>query len=317
MRDETRTWRQATKMNVTLRQLRVFMEVARLASFSRAGQKIGLTQSAVSRSIRELEDELGLKLLDRTTREVVLTDAGMNLVASVSRLLGELDGALREIREIGEQRRGRVVVAAAPTVSARVMPLAVAECNLRHRYIALSLRDEVQNDVLRKVKTGEVDFGVVIAPVLDPMAADGLLLEPVMTDSFSVVCRDDHALAQRDEVGWGALQGERLVLLDHASGSRPLIEKVFHDHGIEPEIVQEMAHPASVFGLVDARVGISVMPDLALPPPAGLALVSRPLVPTAERTVALVRRRDRSLSPAADAVWQIVREVPLKLGPSN
>jgi DNA-binding transcriptional LysR family regulator len=300
-------------MNVTLRQLRVFMEVARLASFSRAGQKIGLTQSAVSRSIRELEDELGLKLLDRTTREVVLTDAGVNLVASVSRLLGELDGALREIREIGEQRRGRVVVAAAPTVSARVMPLAVAECNALHRYIALSLRDEVQYDVLRKVKSGEVDFGVVIAPLLDPIAADGLLLEPVMTDFFCVVCRNDHALALLDEIGWAALQGERLVLLDTASGSRPLIAKVFHDHGIEPEIVQEMAHPASVFGLVHAGVGISVMPNLALPLPAGLDLVSRALVPTAERTVALVRRRDRSLSPAADAVWQIVRDVPAKL----
>ncbi|HEY4352101.1 MAG TPA: LysR family transcriptional regulator, partial [Paraburkholderia sp.] len=109
-------------MNVTLRQLRVFIEVARLQSFSRAGDEIGLTQSAVSRCVRELEAELGLKLIDRTTREVQLTDAGGNLVASVSRLLTDLDDALREIREIGEQRRGRVVVAASPTIACRLMP---------------------------------------------------------------------------------------------------------------------------------------------------------------------------------------------------
>ncbi|MCV9917162.1 LysR family transcriptional regulator, partial [Burkholderia pseudomallei] len=70
-------------MNITLRQLRVFIEVARLKSFSRAGDEIGLTQSAVSRSVRELEGEIGLKLIDRTTRDVQLTDVGTNLIASV------------------------------------------------------------------------------------------------------------------------------------------------------------------------------------------------------------------------------------------
>jgi len=142
-------------MNVTLRQLRVFIEVARLQSFSRAGEEVGLTQSAVSRCVRELEGEIGLKLIDRTTREVQLTDVGGNLVASVSRLLGDLDDALREIREIGEQRRGRVVVAASPTLACRLMPRVLASCGERFPHIALGLRDDVQSDVVRKVRSGE------------------------------------------------------------------------------------------------------------------------------------------------------------------
>ena len=93
-------------LNVTLRQLRVFIEVARLQSFSRAGDEIGLTQSAVSRCVRELEGEIGLKLVDRTTREVQLTDVGANLVGSVSRLLSDLDEALREIRDLGQRTVG-------------------------------------------------------------------------------------------------------------------------------------------------------------------------------------------------------------------
>ena len=96
-------------LNVTLRQLRVFIEVAKLQSFSRAGDEIGLTQSAVSRCVRELEGEIGLKLVDRTTREVQLTDVGTNLVGSVSRLLSDLDEALREIRDLG--RRAALVAA--------------------------------------------------------------------------------------------------------------------------------------------------------------------------------------------------------------
>lgn len=291
-------------MNVTLRQLRVFIEVARLQSFSRAGDEIGLTQSAVSRCVRELEVEIGVKLVDRTTREVQLTDVGTNLIASIPRLIGDLDDALREIREIGEQRRGRVVVAASPTVACRLMPDVVAECGKQFPYITLGLRDDVQSDVVRKIRSGEVDFGVIIGP----FAAEDLETECLTTDSFCVVVRDDHPLAEREQVPWRALDGERLVMLDYASGSRPLIDAVMAEQGVRARVVQELGHPATVFGLVEAGVGISVLPWLALPVPAGAALLARPLVPRAERTVELVRRRDRSLSPAAEAVWTLIRQ---------
>ncbi|MEM5458773.1 LysR substrate-binding domain-containing protein [Paraburkholderia phytofirmans] len=293
-------------MNVTLRQLRVFIEVARLQSFSRAGDEIGLTQSAVSRCVRELEGEIGLKLIDRTTREVQLTDVGGNLVSSVSRLLTDLDDALREIREIGEQRRGRVVVAASPTVACQLMPRVVASCGQQFPYIALGLRDDVQSDVVRKVKSGEVDFGVIIGP----FSADDLLSESLMTDTFCVVLRDDHPLAAKERVAWADLDGQQLVMLDYASGSRPIIDAAMQEYGVSATVVQELGHSATVFGLVEAGVGVSVLPWLALPLPAGASLVARPLVPRAERTVELVRRRDRSLSPAAEAVWGLIRQLP-------
>ncbi|AOJ69026.1 MULTISPECIES: LysR family transcriptional regulator [Burkholderia] len=300
-------------MNITLRQLRVFIEVARLKSFSRAGDEIGLTQSAVSRSVRELEGEIGLKLIDRTTRDVQLTDVGTNLIASVSRLLGDLDDTLREIREIGEQRRGRVIVAASPTIACRLMPRVVAACERRFPFVALGLRDDVQSDVLRKVKSGEVDFGVVIGP----LATSDLINEPLMTDSFCLVARADHPLAARERVPWTALAGERLVLLDYASGSRPLIDAALATHRVAAAVVQELGHSATVFGLIEAGVGVSVLPWLSLPLPAGSSLVARPLTPRAERTVELVRRRDRSLSPAADAVWGLVKEMPARVEDLN
>ncbi|MGS1003697.1 LysR family transcriptional regulator [Burkholderia glumae] len=295
-------------MNITLRQLRVFIAVARLRSFSRAGDEIGLTQSAVSRCVRELEGEIGLKLIDRTTRDVQLTDAGTNLVASVSRLLGDLDDALREIREIGEQRRGRVLVAASPTVACRLMPRVVAAAERQFPFVTLGLRDDVQSDVLRKVKSGEVDFGVVIGP----LAATELVCEPLMTDSFCLIARADHALAAHASVPWSALEGECLVLLDYASGSRPLIDAALALHRIGASVVQELGHSATVFGLVEAGVGVSVLPWLSLPLPAGSSLVARPLTPRAERTVELIRRRDRSLSPAAEAVWGLMHGMPAR-----
>ncbi|WP_244816052.1 LysR family transcriptional regulator [Caballeronia sp. Lep1P3] len=293
-------------MNVTLRQLRVFIEVSRLRSFSRAGDEIGLTQSAVSRCVRELEGEIGIKLIDRTTREVQLTDVGTNLVGTVSRLLADLDEALREVRDLGQQRRGRVIVAASPTIACRLMPRVIASCSRQFPLISLSLRDDVQSDVLRKVKSGEVDFGVVIGP----FSADDLHGEPVTTDSFCLVARRDHRLAQERAVPWDALAGERLVMLDYASGSRPIIDAVMQQHGVEADVVQELGHSATVFGLVEAGVGVSVLPWLALPLPADSSLVALPLEPRAERTVELVRRRDRSLSPAAESVWSLIAALP-------
>ncbi|WP_420957494.1 LysR substrate-binding domain-containing protein [Burkholderia gladioli] len=295
-------------MNITLRQLRVFIEVSRLRSFSRAGDEIGLTQSAVSRCVRELEGEIGLKLIDRTTRDVQLTDAGSNLISSVSRLLVDLDDALREIREIGEQRRGRVVVAASPTIACRLMPRVVAAAERQFPFVTLGLRDDVQSDVLRKVKSGEVDFGVVIGP----LTVVNLVCEPLMTDSFCLVARADHRLAAAESVPWSALDGERLVLLDYASGSRPLIDAALSLHRVGASVVQELGHSATVFGLIEAGVGVSVLPWLSLPLPAGSSLVARPLSPRTERTVELVRRRDRSLSPAAEAIWGLMRDMPAR-----
>jgi DNA-binding transcriptional LysR family regulator len=222
--------------------------------------------------------------------------------------LTDLDDALREIREIGEQRRGRVVVAASPTIACRLMPQVIAACGRQFPYITLGLRDDVQSDVVRKVKSGEVDFGVVVGPI----AADDLFMVPLMTDSFCLVSRADHPLAARQQVEWKALEGQRLVMLDQASGSRPIIDAALDAHCVRVEVVQELGHPATVYGLVEAGIGVSVLPWLALPLPADATLVARPLTPRAERTVELVRRRDRSLSPAAESVWSLITQVPAR-----
>lgn len=295
-------------MNYTLRQLRVFLAVANTGGFSRAADLVGLTQPAVSRGVAELEEALGVRLLDRTTREVVLTEAGHALAPALERLLGQLDDTLEETRQLGERYRGRVVIAGAPTISARLMPMYVAACAAQYPEIRLTVRDNVQADGLEQVRAGAVDFGVLI----DPLVRDGLVVEPVATDPFCFVCRRDHPLAQSPSVPWAALHGMQLVLLDFASGSRPLIDRVFGRHGVVPLVVQELGHSASVFGMVEAGIGASVLPSFSLPLPAASPLVWRPLVPREERSIVMVRREDRSLSPAAAAVWDLVRRLTVR-----
>lgn len=141
-------------MNYSLRQLRVFVTVAQARSFSRAGEMIGLSQSAVSHSVKELETQTGVKLLDRTTREVVLTEAGQQLATRLERLLDELNSTLRDVGRLGQQLSGTVRVAASQTISAHLIPQCIAESNHRYPDIDFVLHDRPQQWVLESIRQG-------------------------------------------------------------------------------------------------------------------------------------------------------------------
>ena len=260
-------------MNITLRQLRVFRSVAQTRNFSRTGEAVGLTQPAVSRAIVELE-----------------------------RALDELDSTLADVAALADADGGKVRVASSPTLSAYLMPACIATCAREAPRVRFLLLDRIQQDVLESVRGGEVDFGVVV----EPPAVDDLHCEAILHDPFVLVTPPHHPLAQARSVRWKALAGVALVLLDNSSGSRRYIDDALAQHGAACKVEQELAHPTTVFQMVEAGIGLTVMPRLAVPPGGLHGLTVRPLLPRLERTVMLVRRNDRALSPVAERVWKMV-----------
>jgi len=296
-------------MNYTLRQLRVFVAVAQQKSFSQAGQMIGLSQSAVSHSVKELESEMGIRLLDRTTREVMLTEAGVQLASRLERLLEELNTTLLDVRSYGQQRSGTVRIAASQTISAHLMPQCLAASQLQFPEIKIMLRDRPQQWVLQSIRNAEVDFGIVIGPLqVDDLEGEAILEEP-----FLLLCRLDDPLAVEHEISWRMLNNRLLVLQDYSSGSRVLIDEALRLQQVKVDIVQEIGHPATLYPMVEAGIGISILPALALPLPEGRPLLVRRITPEINRSIMLVRRKNRSLSPAADVIWQEVRQQALLL----
>lgn len=291
-------------MNYTLRQLRTFVAVAQHGSFSQAGQAIGLSQSAVSHSIKELEAEMGVRLLDRTTREVLLSEAGQQLATRLERLLEELNTTLLDVRSYGEQRSGTVRVAASQTPSAHLMPQCLASSQLRYPDIRVILHDRVQQWVLQSVRNAEVDFGIVIGPLQD---AD-FDSEEILQEPFLLLCHQDDALAQVPQAQWSMLAGRAMVLQDYASGSRLLVDAALRRLALNVQVVQEIGHPATLYPMVEAGIGISILPALALPLPSGRKLTVRRLYPEINRSLMLIKRKNRSLTPAAEAIWQEVRQ---------
>ena len=195
-------------------------------------------------------------------------------------------------------------MAASQTISAHLIPQCIAQSNRRYPDIHFVLHDRPQQWVLESIRQGEVDFGIVI----DPGVVGDLQCEAVLSEPFFLLCRGDHPFAGLPSVSWQALQGAKLVLQDYASGSRMLIDAALRLHDIEADIVQEIGHPATLFPMVTAGIGISIIPALALPLPEGSPLVVKRLTPGVERQLMLARRKNRSLSTAAQALWDVVRE---------
>mgnify|MGYP001592858136 CR=1 FL=1 len=298
-------------MHVTIRQLQVFLTLSQCHSFSQTGHTLGLTQSAVSRAMVELEGQLNVRLLDRTTREVLLTDAGQLLAQRAAPLLQELADCLAEVADVGHAARGQVRVASSPTLSAALIPACIAACAQQLPQVQLQLIDRLQQEVLAQVRSGEAHIGLVVEP---PELAD---LEHItlLHDPFVAVLPAQHALVRSQADGatialqWHQLQGQSLVLLDHASGSRRLMDAALLSHGCGPDscpVVQEVGHVTTAFRMVEAGIGISIMPRLAIPPQGLPGLLIARLSPQIERAIMLVRRRQRSLPAAAQAVWNVM-----------
>ncbi|WP_296659446.1 LysR family transcriptional regulator [Paraburkholderia sp.] len=317
-------------MNVSLQQLKVFVAVARARSFTRAAREFGLTQSAVSRCVRDLEEAVELKLFDRTTRNVELTLAGSGFERRIGRLLDEIDMALAEGREANQAHSGVVLVASNPALSSTWVPAALARCAAAFPSLTLQLEDLPQSAVLRAVEQGEADFGV-IAEAAPPLASGlsgpsgmpgmsgvfgNLDVQPLAETPLCAVMPPFHPLAQHSMLRWADLAGEPLVTLNRDAGCRDAVVRALAGLRAEGKPLQEFAHAAGVARMAQLGLGIGVLPVSAgaieargaadpawhWPAPAG-SLAVRVLHPVVNVTTMLVRRRHRSLRPCAQAAW--------------
>jgi DNA-binding transcriptional LysR family regulator len=288
-------------MNVSLQQLKVFIAVARERSFTRAAREFDLTQSAVSRCVRELEDAVELKLFDRTTRQVELTNAGASLARRIGRLLEEIESTLREERAAHDGHTGVVVLASNPVLSSSWVAQGLARCAAAFPELIVSVKDQPQSSVLASVEQGEVDFGVV--SVARPLSGDQLHAQVVFTTPLHVVMPPAHPLARQTSVAWRTLHEWSLITLNADTGVRAALESALGAAGIKRRPVQELGHVAAVLRMIELGLGIGVLPVDAHWPAVAAPLVSRPLVPEMTLTTLLVHRRNRSLRPSAAAAW--------------
>jgi DNA-binding transcriptional LysR family regulator len=290
-------------INFEALDLRAFVAVVDLEGFHRAAEALNLSQPALSRRIQRLEAAVGAALLERTTRRVALTTVGREFLPLVRRMLEEFDSSLFAMRDVGKQRRGQISLACVPTAAFYFLPSVIARFNEQYPNIRFRILDLSANEGLESVARGEVEFGINLLGASDPE----LSFEPLMNDPFVLACRRDHPLAKRDLLTWSDLEGQPLVAVSRTSGNRIILDAALVRAGVNLSWSYEVTHLSTSLGLVEAGLGVSVLPKLATPQADHPIIVTRPIQnPEVSRTIGVVRRRGGRLGPAAERFLEML-----------
>lgn len=288
-------------MNVSTRQLRAFLALAAQRNFTRAAAACNLSQPAFSALIRQLEEVLGVRLFDRSTRHVELTAEGVEFERAAQRVLGEFEAALTGMDERAARQRGRVSIALLPSLAADWLPQVLATFHTQHPGIELQVADVLSEPCIERVRSGQADFAIAATRADTPE----LRAEPFCSDDFHLVCRSDHPLATQRLLRPKDLAAWPFIHLSRTSSVRQYIDATTLPQALPA--VLEVDQLATVAGMVRAGMGISVVPALTLYQFRSQELHTRPLRwPGLVRRIYLVRRRDRGLSVAAQGLYEWV-----------
>ncbi|TFZ01688.1 LysR family transcriptional regulator [Ramlibacter rhizophilus] len=299
-------------MNVTLRQLQVFVAVSDTLHFTRAADSLHLSQSSVSTQIRELEECLGFRLFDRHTRMLRLTEAGSEILPLARKAVADLESVIGSSAQIKTLRRGRVSMAVASVQAALVVPRVVREFTDANPGIKVVIHDVPQDVVLTMVRAGEVDFGLGTASG----SRHDLGVRRLWGEVFVAVLPPGHPLTRQPRLTWRDLQDAPVIGPSSDNPVREQLDFALAREGISLSRLYEVSLPLTMVGMVEGGLGIGVMTISIAKVAQALDLVLRPVTaPTIEREVSLLFHPDRSLSPAAQTLCDLIHARRAELAP--
>ncbi len=285
-----------------LNDLLAFRAVAELGNFRRAAESVHISQPAFSRRIDKLEQALGVRLLERTTRRVSLTAVGRDFARKVATMLDELDGTLLAMRGLSPSRLGEVMVACVPSTVYYHLSQVIRRYRETYPRIRVRVHDAGANEVLAAVSRGEADFGLNFIGSQEP----DIEFQPLAEERFVAACRRDHPLARKRRTTWAELAGYDFIAVSKSSGNRLLLDQALAGVAQHPSPIYEAEHVTTLLGLVEAGLGVAAVPSLAMPGKDHPLLVSVPLEePVVKRHVGLIRKRGRTLAPAAQQLYDL------------
>ncbi len=288
----------------SLADLRAFVTVGELQSFAAAAKVLHLSQPALSRRIAHLEALLDVRLFDRTTRSVHLTLLGRRFLGEVRGAIEGLDQSVVSLHDVAHLEAGDVTVGCVFSAVHHFLPSVIQAFREKHPHVLVRIVEEGADEVLDCVKNGQADFALNYTGMQDPEVDFTALLK----ESFVVACPVGHPLARRRSVQWDDLAKHPYALVSHASRNRVLIDQALAGVAHFPRPVCEVRHVSTLIGLVQSGLAIAVVPQLTLPTTPGSVVGVRLENPEITRTIGLIQRRGRSLSPAASAFSELLTQ---------
>ena len=286
-------------------QLVTFLEVAKLGSFSRAGQKVFRSQSAVSAQIRQLEQEYGDRLLDRSGKDVTLTPAGRVLLAYAERLIQLRDESKLAVSDHGGAPRGKLVVGANEATCLYVLPEVFGEYCRRYPDVQISIYRNFTYKIVEKLENGSLDVGVLSLPVQSP----SLKVQAIFRDRLMLMVSPKNPLAKMKSTTVADVIKHPL-LLPKTGHTRRLLDKLFREYNTELKVRMELPSIGMIKSFVAADLGVSLISASFARDEAASGRVKLIDLEDAElfRELGLAYRRDRTLSCATTAFISVLRQ---------
>jgi len=290
-------------INLPLRQVSTFVCLAETQSFRRAAERLRLSQPAVSAHIRELERQVGVALVHRTTRHVSLTAEGKAFAVRARRALEELAVASEDLRELAALHRGRVVVACIVPMMASVVPMAVQRLNQLHPGLEIEIWDVLSGQIEQLMGRGEADLAI------GPRPTDAnLSFMQLERDYFVAALPLGHPLAERGAVTLRELMAYPLITTTRSASGRAMLERAFNQMHLTLRPHLELIHHFSVGRMVEAGLGVTAVPRSAVPSLASNGIVTVDIKsPRICRDLGVITRREYQFSPAAQAFVSVLK----------
>ncbi|UUQ65260.1 LysR substrate-binding domain-containing protein [Pseudomonas fuscovaginae UPB0736] len=290
---------------MTVKQLRAFLAVAQSLSFAVAGERLFLSQSALSLTIKALEDGLGGRLFSRNTRNVALTPEGEALMPLARRLIADWDNAEDELRQRFTLQRGRVTLAAMPSFAGNLLPPILKTFRARYPQVNVAVNDVVNEQVLEMVGDRQVELGVAF----EPLQNSSLRFTPLYVDRFVAVVPADSPLAEATQIAWDRLLCEPFITLQRPSNVRVMLEEHLRARGMTLPVEFESHQLATVGRMVASGLGVSAVPALCVGQMRELGARCITLHdPVVERAIGVLTKPGHELSTAAQALFDILLE---------
>jgi DNA-binding transcriptional LysR family regulator len=288
----------------TLADLRAFVTVGEHQSFAAAAKKLHLSQPALSRRIAHLEDMLGVRLFDRTTRSVQLTLLGRRFLDEMRGLIDDVDRTVVNLQDAAQLESGDVTIGCVFSAVHHFLPSVIRTFREQHPRVLVRIIEEGADEVLASVKQGEADFALNYIGMQDPEVD----FTPLLKEPYVLACPKSHPLARRRSVRWEELAQYPHARVSHASRNRLFIDQALAELPPLPRPVCEVRHVSTLIGLVENGLGVAVVPRLTLPPPPSTVVGVKLDRPAINRTIGVIRRAGRSLSPAAEAFARLLTQ---------
>jgi LysR family transcriptional regulator, cyn operon transcriptional activator len=287
-----------------LRHLRYFAALSEHLSFTRAADKVHITQSTLSHQIKQLEDEIGLRLFDRIGKRIVITEAGEILLEHVSKALQEIDEGFRAMKGAADPLGGTVHIGATHTFNMSLVPTCIAVFRESQPSICVEVRELPSGAIERDLMSEELELGIAYYP----SNQQELFFEPLYIDDMVLVVAPDHPLASRPHVRLAELHRHELVLSSKESSTRQMLDHRFQSVGAEPIVVAEMNSVSGMLSLVRRTKIAAIVSKLATAEGDGLCVI--PLEnPKPLRTPGLLWKVKKPQSAMIKAFASTIRHV--------